>query len=89
MVSSTRRPCPPEGDLDNRTAIASQLFFPEDFSDAVYALAPYSDQGERDTRIDTGDMVYSQADAEGTPLLLTLRQQGDEVVAAGNIVIAT
>ena len=36
-----------------------------------------------------GDMVYSQADAEGTPLMLTLKRDGDEVLAAGNIVIAS
>jgi len=32
-------------------------------------------------------MVYAQADAEGTPLLLTLREAGDEVLAAGTIVV--
>ena len=74
--------------LDSKTAVTSQLFFDEGFTDEIFAAAPYSSTGERDTRIDSGDMVYTQADAEGTPLLLTLERSGDEVLAAGNIVIA-
>lgn len=38
--------------------------------------------------MDTGDMVFDQADAEGTPMLLTLKRDGDEVLAATNIVVA-
>lgn len=33
-------------------------------------------------------MVFDQADAEGTPMLLTLKRDGDEVLAATNIVVA-
>ena len=74
--------------LGNQTAVTSQLFFDEGFTDSVYREAPYSSTGERDVRIDD-DMVYSEADAEGTPLMLTLERDGDEVLAAGNIVIAS
>lgn len=36
--------------LDDRTALTSQLFFPDAASDAVYrAAAPYADRGEPDT----------------------------------------
>jgi protocatechuate 3,4-dioxygenase beta subunit len=68
--------------------VTTQLFFDEAFSDSVYEREPYSSAGERDVRID-GDMVYAEADAEGTPLMLALRRAGDGVLAAGNIVIAT
>jgi protocatechuate 3,4-dioxygenase beta subunit len=74
--------------LDNETAVTTQLFFDEDFTDEVFRRDPYSGREERDTRI-TSDGVYSQADAEGTPLLLTLRRDANEVLAAGNIVISS
>ena len=74
--------------LGGNTAVTTQLFFDESFSDSVYEREPYSSTGERDVRLE-GDMVYSQADAEGTPLMLTLKRDGDEVLAAGNIVIAS
>ena len=74
--------------VDSKTAVTSQLFFDEDVTDDVYTTAPYNTKGERDTRIDS-DNVYSQADAESTPLLVTLKRNGDEMLAAGNIVIAT
>ena len=73
--------------LDSTTAVTTQLFFDEAFTDSVYEREPYSSTGERDVRIDN-DMVYSEADAEGTPLQLTLKRDGDEVLAAGNIVVA-
>jgi protocatechuate 3,4-dioxygenase beta subunit len=73
--------------LDNETAATTQLFFAEDFTNDVFREVPYSGRGERDTRIED-DGVYSQADGEGTPLLVTLRRDGDEVLGAGNIVIA-
>jgi protocatechuate 3,4-dioxygenase beta subunit len=69
------------------TEVTTQLFFDEAFTDSVFAREPYRSAGERDVRIE-GDGVYSQADAEGTPLLLTLKRSGDEVLAAGNIVIS-
>jgi protocatechuate 3,4-dioxygenase beta subunit len=73
--------------LGSTTAVTTQLFFDEAFTDSVHAREPYSSTGDRDVRIDD-DMVYSEADAEGTPLLLTLKRDGGEVLAAGNIVIA-
>jgi protocatechuate 3,4-dioxygenase beta subunit len=73
--------------LGGNTAVTSQLFFDEGFTDSVYEVEPYGSTGERDVRIDN-DMVYSEADAEGTPLMLTLKRDGDQVLAAGNIVIA-
>jgi protocatechuate 3,4-dioxygenase beta subunit len=73
--------------LDGSTAVTTQLFFDEEFTDSVFAEEPYRSTGERDVRIE-GDGVYSQADAEGTPLLLTLKRDGDDVLAAGNIVVA-
>jgi protocatechuate 3,4-dioxygenase beta subunit len=73
--------------LDSKTAVTTQLFFDEGFTDGIYAAEPYSSTGERDVRIEA-DGVYSQADAEGTPLLLTLKRDGDQVLAAGNIVVA-
>jgi protocatechuate 3,4-dioxygenase beta subunit len=69
--------------LGSDTAVTTQLFFDESFTDSVYERAPYSSRGERETR-NEGDSIYS----EGTPLLLTLRRDGDAVRAAGNIVIA-
>ncbi len=74
--------------VDQRTAVTSQLFFDEDVSDAVYSAEPYRAKGQRDVRIDN-DMVYAQADSEGTPLLLTLKRQVNEMLAAGHIVIAS
>lgn len=74
--------------LNQRTVLTSQLFFDEAFTDEVYAAEPYASAGPRDTRIDTGDMVYDQAEAHGEPALLTLRRSGDAVLAAANIVAA-
>jgi protocatechuate 3,4-dioxygenase beta subunit len=74
--------------LDQSTVLTSQLFFDEDFTDKIYDAEPYASQGQRDTRIDTGDMVYDQADADGAPVLLTLQRDGDEVLAATNLVVA-
>jgi protocatechuate 3,4-dioxygenase beta subunit len=74
--------------LDSKTAVTTQLFFDENFTDEIYAEEPYRSKGDRDTRIDS-DGVYSQTDAEGTPLLLTLKRDGSEVLAAGNIVVAS
>jgi protocatechuate 3,4-dioxygenase beta subunit len=69
--------------LGSDTAVTTQLFFDESFTDSVFAQAPYDSRGERETR-NEDDSIY----AEGTPLLLTLERDGDEVLAAGNIVIA-
>ena len=36
--------------LDGTTVLTSQLYFPEDLTDAVHAEVPYADHGTRDTR---------------------------------------
>jgi protocatechuate 3,4-dioxygenase beta subunit len=70
--------------LGDETAVTTQLFFDEGFTDTVYEQEPYRSRGERDTRVEDDD-IYS----EGTPLLLSPKRDGEEVRAAGNIVIAT
>ena len=45
--------------LDERTAVTSQLFFPESVNDAVMATSPYSDSGTRDTRNSTDSIFTS------------------------------
>jgi protocatechuate 3,4-dioxygenase beta subunit len=46
--------------LDERTAVTSQLFFPESVNDAVMATSPYSEAGARDTR-NSSDSIYTSA----------------------------
>lgn len=46
--------------LDERTAVTSQLFFPESVNDLVMAKSPYSDSGNRDTRNST-DSIFTSA----------------------------
>lgn len=74
--------------LDQNTVLTSQLFFDESFTDVVYEVEPYASAGPRDTRIDTGDMVFDQAEATGTPFLLTVQREGSEVLAAANLIVA-
>jgi protocatechuate 3,4-dioxygenase beta subunit len=45
--------------LDERTAVTSQLFFPESVNDAVMATSPYSDSGAHDTRNSTDSIFTS------------------------------
>jgi protocatechuate 3,4-dioxygenase beta subunit len=45
--------------LDERTAVTSQLFFPESVNDAVMATSPYNDSGIRDTRNSTDSIFTS------------------------------
>jgi len=70
--------------LDGATKLTSQLYFPEDISDAVFAEDPYAASGERDTTNAT-DGIASGAEQNGT--LLTLRPEGDGHLAL--IVAAT
>ncbi|HEY7819143.1 MAG TPA: hypothetical protein VIG29_13040 [Vicinamibacteria bacterium] len=44
--------------LDERTAVTSQLFFPEPVNDAVMGTSPYRDEGARDTR-NAADSIFS------------------------------
>lgn len=45
--------------LDERTAVTSQLFFPESLNDAVMATSPYDASGTRDTRNSTDSIFTS------------------------------
>jgi len=45
--------------LDERTAVTSQLFFPEAVNDAVLATSPYDRSGTRDTRNSTDSIFTS------------------------------
>ena len=58
-----------------RTVLTSQLFFPEDITDAVYTAEPYAATGERDTRNET-DNIYGGNTAQ----LATVR---DETTSRG------
>jgi len=46
--------------LDERTAVTSQLFFPESVNDAVMTTNPYSDSGTRDTR-NSSDSIFTSS----------------------------
>jgi protocatechuate 3,4-dioxygenase beta subunit len=46
--------------LNERTAVTSQLFFPESVNDAVMATSPYREAGARDTRNST-DSIFTSA----------------------------
>lgn len=46
--------------LDERTAVTSQLFFPESVNDAVMATSPYDASGNRDTR-NSMDSIFTSA----------------------------
>jgi protocatechuate 3,4-dioxygenase beta subunit len=46
--------------LNERTAVTSQLFFPESTNEAVMATSPYRDAGARDTR-NSNDSTYAAA----------------------------
>jgi protocatechuate 3,4-dioxygenase beta subunit len=53
--------------LDGTTALTSQLYFPEDVTDAVHAEDPYATHGPRDTR-NADDAIAGDPAAEGTQL---------------------
>jgi protocatechuate 3,4-dioxygenase beta subunit len=55
---------------DGATALTSQLFFPDDYTDTVYAAAPYAQFGVPDTRNDQ-DGIAGDPTTEGT--LLSVR----------------
>lgn len=72
--------------IDNQTEANTQLFFDESFTDAVYQTAPYNTHPGRNTRIDN-DYIYTQADRNGAPILITLVNDDATVLGAANIVI--
>jgi protocatechuate 3,4-dioxygenase beta subunit len=64
--------------LNERTAVTSQLFFPESVNDAVAATSPYREAGTRDTRNSTDSIFTSTtvldvaADGGGYAAALTI-----------------
>jgi len=50
---------------DDATVLTSQLFFPDDYTDAVYASAPYAPFGTPDTR-NADDSIAGDPTTEGT-----------------------
>jgi len=72
--------------IDNQTEATTQLFFDESFTDTVYQAAPYNTHPGRNTRIDN-DRIYTRADRNGTPTLITLANDDTAVLGAANIVI--
>lgn len=72
--------------IDNQTEANTQLFFDESFTDTVYQAAPYNTRSGRNTRIDN-DRIYTQADRNGAPILITLANDDTAVLGAANIVI--
>lgn len=59
--------------LDKQTLLTTQLYFPDDFSDEVYAAEPYAGDGRRDSSNET-DGIYDES------LTLTLSREGDGVL---------
>ncbi|MEX0800594.1 MAG: intradiol ring-cleavage dioxygenase [Dehalococcoidia bacterium] len=57
--------------LDSAEALTSQLYFPDDVTDAAYKASPYNTRPNRDTTNES-DGVYSSG--EGTRALLTLTE---------------
>lgn len=65
--------------LDRRTVLTTQLFFPDEFTDAIHlAVLPYSERPLRDTRNDT-DPVYDDVG------LMTTQRHGAGYLAAINL----
>ncbi len=46
--------------VDRQTVLTTQLFFPDDVSDKVYAAQPYASDGQRDQRNDS-DGIFDQS----------------------------
>jgi len=59
--------------LDKQTLLTTQLYFPDDFSDEVYAAEPYASDGERDSSNAT-DGIYDES------LTLTVSREDDGVL---------
>jgi protocatechuate 3,4-dioxygenase beta subunit len=74
---------------DDRTVLTSQLFFPDAYTDAVYASAPYARFGLPDTR-NAQDSIAGDPAAEGT--LATVRdavtENGPGTLALLNVGLA-
>jgi protocatechuate 3,4-dioxygenase beta subunit len=61
--------------LDATTVLVTQLYFPEEVTDAVHALAPYASHGHRDTT-NARDAIFA------ADVLLDLAADGDAYDAA-------
>jgi protocatechuate 3,4-dioxygenase beta subunit len=57
------------------TVLTSQLFFPDDYTESVYAAAPYAQFGTPDTRNDQ-DSIAGHPTTEGTPLSVRAADTG-------------
>ena len=57
--------------LPDNEVLTTQLYFPDDVSDSVYAAAPYRDRGERDTR--NAEDGIAGGDLVGDGVLLSIR----------------
>jgi hypothetical protein len=60
--------------LDKQTVLTSQLFFPDHFTETVYAQEPYSGAGGRDT-LNSNDGIFDES------LVMTTSDDNDGVLA--------
>lgn len=74
---------------DGETVLTSQVFFPDDYTDGVYAAAPYAQFGTPDTR-NADDGIAGDPSAEGTLLAVrtTDTGRGDGALALVNLGVA-
>jgi len=63
--------------LDKQTLLTTQLYFPDAFSNEVFAAEPYASDGQRDSSNDT-DGIYDES------LTLTVSREGDRVLGLMN-----
>ncbi|NKB65933.1 MAG: hypothetical protein GKR89_02620 [Candidatus Latescibacteria bacterium] len=74
--------------FDQRTAVTSQLYFPDPISRAVYDLEPYSDPARGAWRVTNDNDFVSSRPAELAQLLMRLDLQGKGYRASHTIGIA-
>jgi protocatechuate 3,4-dioxygenase beta subunit len=67
--------------LGSRTAVTSQMYFPDDRTDAVYAQDPYGQRGPKDTSNDADGFF------DGASVLLDVAQNGGAYTAALTITV--
>jgi protocatechuate 3,4-dioxygenase beta subunit len=68
--------------LDNSTLLTSQLYFPEDVNDAVYAVEPYASDDGRDTS-NARDSIFDES------MVMTLTPEGEGYVALMTINVSS
>lgn len=70
-----------------RTTRVSQLFFPEDITEAIFAAEPvYRDYGQPDTRFADDNILSRVAAAEQDRLILTVARMSDGAMLASKVV---